>query len=119
MYQNKDNSKDLEGVLDKYQSLYKPEYRPRHHKALICFGVERYTELAEVAIKKGKHSGRYMSFLLSTEFEKYHTDRLNAEVAQQLRLTQGDKATKALLRQEKVKAVAFKKEHKWLEKGVV
>lgn len=119
MLQNKDNSKVLEGVLDKYQSLYKAEYRPRHHRALICFGIVRYTELAELAIKKGKHAGRLMSTLLSTEFEKYHTDRLNSEVAEKLKALKPSKAVKVVLAKERREAVAFIKQNSWLEKGGV
>ena len=61
----------VELVLDRYKKLYKPEYQPRHRHAIAVFGIKRYSELAEHALKVGKQPGRLMSKLLTTEWDKY------------------------------------------------
>jgi chemotaxis methyl-accepting protein methylase len=58
-------------VLDRYKKLYKPQYLPRHRHAVVVFGIKRYTELAEHALKVGKQPGRLMSKLLTNEWEKF------------------------------------------------
>ena len=57
-------------VLAKYKDLYQQEYLPRHRQAIGAFGVTRYCELAEFAIKQGKHAGKLMSSLITSEYKR-------------------------------------------------
>jgi len=65
--------KDLnsEAILKRYRKLYKPAFKPYHRQAIAVFGADRYRELAELALRQGKHSGRLMSSLLKQEYQKF------------------------------------------------
>ena len=69
------NKVDIEKVLDQTSELYLPQYKDHHRRAIVCFGLDRWLELAEKAILEGKVPSKYFSFLVKQEWNTYNFEK--------------------------------------------
>jgi hypothetical protein len=66
---------DIEKALDLLSDFYLPQYRDHHRRAIVCFGLDRWLEIAEKAQLEGKVPAKYFSFLVRQEWQKYNLEK--------------------------------------------
>lgn len=66
---------NLDLLVDSYSSLYKAKFRAYHKRAITCIGADKWTALAEKAIREGVDPGRYFSTLVAKEMKRYNLEK--------------------------------------------
>jgi len=74
---NQKTNLSAEEALELNKDLYRSDYRQYHNRAIVCLGLDRWLELAELARVKAVEPNRYFSYLINKEWSKFNQAKNN------------------------------------------